>query len=118
MNSGSELADLLIKNSTMKKIFGPMLYDITTEQALEIPQLPQDIEHGIIFCHSTVTKLIKKLLKSQESFPPLSPPSEKSYAEHVEQVENTSLFPLENAVLHQLCLQYLNCGNFEKKGKL
>lgn len=112
LNSGSDLAELLASNSVFRKIFGPMLVDITTRKAVTLPKLPQDIEHGIIFCPSTLQKLTKKILSRFESFPFLTPPSEKSYADNIKEIDESTFFPLENRDLILNCQQYISTGNF------
>ncbi len=117
INSGSDFADILVKSSLARRLLGPMLTDISTDRALKIPQLPKDIEHGIIFCPSSITSLLKKFTSHYESFPSASPPNEKTYAESFVEIDKKSLFPLENSHLHKLCLAFLKYGNSGKKAE-
>ncbi len=112
MNSGSDLAELLSMQKIFCMLFGPMLLDIATKQALNFPKLPQDIPHGIIFCPSTLQVFIKKMLKRFESFPFLTPPSEQSYADNIKYICDSTFFPLENKDLILNCIQYICYGNF------
>lgn len=112
LNSGSDLAELLSQKDFFRNLFGPMLIDIKTKQALNIPKLPQDIQHGIIFCPSLVHKIFKKLFTRFESFPFLTPPSEQSYADKIKTISETTFFPLENRDLVLNCIHYLTTGNF------
>lgn len=112
INSGSDLAELLASSKIFRYIFGPMLSDITTRKAANLPKLPQDIEHGIIFCPSTMQKLTKKILSRFDSFPFLTPPSEKSYADNTKTIHESTFFPLENRDLLLNCLQYITTGTF------
>ena len=89
-----------------------MLSDIKTSQALNIPKLPQDTPHGIIFCPSTIHLFIKKMLTRFESFPFLTQPSEQSYADNIKYVTDSTFFPLENRDLVLNCIQYICYGNF------
>lgn len=112
LNSGSDLAELLATSKIMRYFFGHTLIDITTRKAVNYAKLPQEIDHGIIFCPSTLQKIIKSLLKRFESFPFVSPPSESSYAKKIKQIENTSLFPLQNHELMENCRNFIIKGEF------
>lgn len=112
INSGSDFAELLAETRIGRWIFGPMLNDITTRRAITIPKLPQDIEHGIIFCPSTVSVLIKKMLTKFDSFPSVTPPSEKSYADKTKTISESTLFPLENRNLIDNTVQFITTGSF------
>lgn len=112
LNSGSDLAELLSQKDFFRYLLGPMLTDIKTKQALNIPKLPQDLQHGIIFCPSILQTLLKKLLSRFESFPFITPPSEQSYADKIKTITETTFFPLENRDLVLNCIHYLTTGNF------
>lgn len=112
INSGSDLAELLDTRRFCRRLFGPMLTEIKTRQALSVPKLPQGVPHGIIFCPPTIHKLTKKLLARFESFPFLTPPSEQSYADKIKYITDSTFFPLENRDLFLNCLQYLTTGDF------
>lgn len=112
INSGSDLAELLASSKIFRYIFGPMLSDITTRKVANLPKLPQDIEHGIIFCPSTMQKLTRKILSRFDSFPFLTPPNEKSYADNIKTIHESTFFPLENRDLIINCLQYITSGTF------
>ncbi len=112
MNSGSDFAELLIRNRLCKLLFGPMLLDITTRKALSVAKLPSEIPHGIIFCPSKTNIWFNELLKKFESFPFSSPPSEKSYATDIKEISQATFFPLDNPELHKNCLQYMENGTF------
>lgn len=112
MNSGSDLAELLSTSKIMRRILGKMLSDIATKNAINYAKLPQEIDHGIIFCPSTLQKIIKSLLKRFESFPFTSPPSESSYTQKVKQIESTSIFALQNQELAENCRHFIITGKF------
>jgi hypothetical protein len=112
INSGSDFCELLASTSFFRALLGPMLSDISTRRAITIPIIPQDIEHGIIFCSSTMKKLTKKILSRFDSFPFLTPPSEQSYAENIKNIPETTFFPLENRDLILNCRQYILTGTF------
>ena len=112
MNSGSDLAELLSSKRIFRHIFGPMLSDIKTHQALNVPKLPQDIPHGIIFCPSILHSYFKKLFARFESFPYSTPPSEQSYADKIKYINPTSFFPLNDRDLALNCMQFLLSQTF------
>jgi len=114
LNSGSDLAELLVDKPIISALLGPMLADIQTPQAVKIPKLPRDIEHGIIFCPTKGLNIIKSLLAKYESFPFSSPPSETSYAKNIVSVENPTWFPLQNPLLFEYCRNYIENGQFAK----
>ncbi|MBR3501766.1 MAG: hypothetical protein IKO06_02545 [Alphaproteobacteria bacterium] len=114
LNSGSDLAELLACNRFFQTLLGPMLNDIQTPNAVKIPKLPQDVDHGIIFCPTKGLNIIKSLLAKYESFPFSTPPSEDSYAKNVISVENPTWFPLQNPLLFEYCRNYIENGEFAK----
>ena len=71
---------------------GPMLSEITPQKALDLPKLPKEILHGIIFYPPVYTQLLKKLLRRYEGFPFLTPPSESSYAEKICRINRNIFF--------------------------
>lgn len=111
-NSGSDLAELLAGNKLFRFLLGPMLVDITTRKAITVPKIPQEIEHGIIFCPSKIHNFIQNILKRFDSFPFLTPPSEQSYAENIKTINEPTFFPLENQELFDNCKQYILTGTF------
>jgi len=115
MNSGSDFAELIVKKSLFKFLLGPMLKDITTSVAVNLKKLPQEIDHGIIFVISPVKKFIKRMWAKFESFPLASPPSERSYAEKVEEFESESFFPLDDEKLLTYCKNFITTGDFSKE---
>lgn len=117
INSGSDLAELLNENIFFQKILGPMLADITPKRSLSLAQLPKEISHGIIFYPPTYTKLIKKMLRRFDGFPPLSPPAERTYAEDIYTFTKYRMFPLNDKALGTACLNYLQKGIFISKEK-
>ena len=114
LNSGSDLAELMIKSKILRYFFGPMLMDITTRKAVSYAKLPQEIDHAIIFCPSTIQKLVKKALKRFESFPFITPPSERSYAQKIKDIDHTTLFPLENRELIDNVNRFIVRGDFSE----
>ena len=112
INSGSDLADLLCRSEILKKILGPMLSEITPQKALDLPKLPKEILHGIIFYPPVYTQLLKKLLRRYEGFPFLTPPSESSYAEKICRINRNIFFPLNDSDLGEICIQFITTGNF------
>lgn len=114
INSGSDLADLVYTNRLCQKVFGPMLTDLIPQKAISLAKIPQEIPHGIIFYAPSYTQLVKKMLSHFESFPPLSPPSESSYADKICTVKKYKMFPLNDKELGEICLYYLQNGEFPK----
>lgn len=112
MNSGSDLAELLCKYRIFRLLFGPMLNDIATSRAVKISKLPQDIEHGIIFCPSKLVLYFRKMLARYEGFSPSTPPAETSYAENILDIEHLTWFPLQNPLLFAHCRSFIERGNF------
>lgn len=112
MNSGSDFCELLAYTRFFRFLLGPMLSDISTRRAITVPKLPSEIEHGLIFCPSTMQKLTAKLLSRFDSFPFLTPPSERSYSDNIKIIAESTFFPLENRDLILNCRQYILTGNF------
>lgn len=113
INSGSDLAELFLRNRFFRKILGPMLPDLTTRQTLLLPKLPKDIPHALIFCPSLLQQKIFKALEPFESFPPISPPSEQSYAPVFKYLPTSAFSPLTDSQLCRLCRHYILHGNLE-----
>lgn len=112
INSGSDLADLLCRKDFFKNLLGPMLNEITPRKCISLEKLPKEIPHGIIFYPPAYQQLIKKMLSRFDSFPPLSPPSEQSYAGDILTLTKLTCFPLHNSKLGEYCRQYLETGSF------
>jgi len=115
LNSGSDLAEILSKSSICNFLFGPMLADISTPKATNVPHLPEDIEHGIIFSPLTIHDIAKKIISRFDSFPFSTPPSEESYAKVIKKIEKSSLRPLKNPELPQACREFIEFGKFTEK---
>jgi len=112
INSGSDLAELLSRKDFFKSILGPMLGEITPKKSIALAKLPNEIPHGIIFYPPAYQQLITKLLSRFDGFPPLSPPSEQSYASDILNLTKLTCFPLHNPELGKYCRQYLQTGSF------
>ena len=112
LNSGSDFAELLNQHKIFQKLFGPMLHDIETKKAVSLPKLPEEIDHGIIFCHALSRKLLQKATAHLESFPFSTPPSEKSYAKKIKIIQETPLFPLQSRELADNCKNFIIEGDF------
>ncbi len=110
LNSGSDLADLLCRSNFLRKILGPMLIYITPKKALELPKLPKEIKHSLLFYPPVYTQLIKKILSRYESFPFQTPPSESSYADDVQTINAPRFFPLNAPELGKIC-RYFVCND-------
>ena len=112
MNSGSDFAELLNRRKFLQKIFGPMLRDIETRRSISLPKLPSEIDHGIIFCSGFFRHLFQKLFSHFDSFPFLTPPSEKSYAKKIKTIQEVPLFPLRSRELFDNCRNFILEGEF------
>ncbi len=112
INSGSDFCELLSYSRVFNFLLGPMLTDISTRRAITLPKIPQDIDHGIIFCPSTMKKLTTKVLSRFDSFPFLTPPSEQSYSDNIKFISESTFFPLENRDLIVNCRQFILTGTF------
>lgn len=112
INSGSDAAEILIRKNFFRYIFGQMLSDISTKNALLIPRLPKDIPHGIIFSPSRRDRFLKKLLNKYESITPLTPPSEQSYAKNVTYIKHIGKSSLNNPELFKQCKSFIETNTF------
>lgn len=112
INSGSDAAEILIRKNFFRYIFGQMLSDISTKNALLIPRLPKDIPHGIIFSPSRRDRFLKKLLSKYESITPLTPPSEQSYAKNVTYIKHIGKSTLNNPELFKQCKSFIETNTF------
>lgn len=112
INSGSDLAELLVRKSFFRKLLGPMLLDISTKKAITLGLIPKEIQHGIIFCPSKFNIFIKKLFSRFDSFPSQSIPSEHQYSEEILTLDATTYLPLQNKKLQHACYQYITTGKF------
>jgi hypothetical protein len=112
MNSGSDLAELLMNNRFFKFLLGPMLKDIATPNALNLEKLPDEIDHGIIFAQTKFTLLLKKFFNRFESFPRDYPPSERSYAKKIKNVDLSTWFSLNDEQLLNYCKNFITTGDF------
>lgn len=115
INSGSDFAELVIKKKIFNFFLGPMLKDVTTSVAVNLKKIPEEIDHGIIFVISPLKKFIKRMWAKFESFPLSTPPSERSYAEKVEEFETESFFPLSDDRLLSYCKNFIITGDFSKE---
>lgn len=114
INSGSDAAEILARNKFFRYIFGPMLSDISTKNALSLPKLPKDIPHGIIFSPSRRTRFLKKILSKYESVTPLTPPSEQSYARNVTYINQIGKSSLNNPELFMQCKSFIETNKFSE----
>lgn len=114
LNSGSDLAELLAKRDFFNFILGPMLKDISTPKAVKFAKLPNDIEHGIIFSPTTIHGTIKKWLSKFESITFSTPPSERSYADKIKDLDNSGYSALKNKEMFRECKTFLTTGNFSE----
>ena len=112
LNSGSDLAELLAKSSILNFLFGPMLVDIATPNAIKMPLLPYELEHGIIFSPLTIHDIAKKMLAKFDSFPFSTPPSEESYAKFIKKIDISHLYPLACEELQKASKEYILTGKF------
>lgn len=112
INSGSEIAEILKKNKLCQHLLGPMLSDISIKKATLIPKLPKDIPHGIIFSPSRRARFLKRLFSRYESIPPLTPPSEQSYARNVTWIKHIGSSSLNNTELFLQCKHFIEEGSF------
>lgn len=112
INSGSDAAEILIRKNFFRYIFGQMLSDISTKNALLIPRLPKDIPHGIIFSPSRRDRFLQKLLSKYESITPLTPPSEQSYAKNVTYIKHIGKSSLNNPELFKQCKSFIETNTF------
>lgn len=117
LNSGSDLAQLLMGNDILNFILGPMLKDIATPNALSLSKLPNEIDHGIIFAPSMMYNYISKMLSRFESYPSVNPPSEKSYAEKLRYIKVNTLKTLSDETLIEACKNFITTGSFTEKYK-
>ena len=92
-----------------------MLRDVTTSAAVNLKRIPEEIDHGIIFVVNPLKKFIKRMLSKFESFPLSTPPSERSYAEKVEDIETELFFPLSDDRLLAYCKNFIITGDFSKE---
>ena len=112
LNSGSDFAELLEKNKYAFKLAGPMIRDITPKKAVALAKLPQEIEHGLLFCSQPWKALIRKILSRYDSFPIASRPSEESFAKVVYKVTEPFEPPLKDKSIIGLCRRYIENGYF------
>ena len=115
LNSGSDLAELLEKNKYAFKLAGPMIRDITPKKTAALAKLPQEIEHGLLFCSQPWKALFRKLLSRYDSFPIASRPSEESFAKTVYKITEPFEPPLKDKMIVGLCKRYITEGYFSEK---
>ena len=108
LNSGSDFAFLANRISVVRKIFGPMLSNITPDETLKISRIPQDIPLYLIFAPSKFTALFRKIFKRLESFPQLSPPAETSYSQYYKEIKPLTWFPMNNENMLVLCKESID----------
>lgn len=107
INSGSDFAFLLSRSALLRKIFGPMLTDITPDEVFNISKIPQDIPLCLIFSPSKLEVIMNRFFAKLESFPQLSPPSEASYSQVYREIKPLTWFPLNNENMEIACQEYL-----------
>lgn len=107
LNSGSDFAFLINRLAIFRKIFGPMLHDITPDESLKISRIPQDIPLYLIFSPSKFTALTDRIFARLESFPQLSPPAETSYSQYHKEIKPLTWFPMNNENMLTLCREIL-----------
>lgn len=117
LNSGSDLAELLEKNKYAFKLAGPMIRDITPQKTTVLAKLPQEIEHGLLFCSQPWKALIRKILSRYDSFPIASRPSEESFAKVVYKISEPFEPPLKDKMIVGLCRRYIENGYFTENDK-
>ena len=107
LNSGSDFAFLVSRVGIFRKIFGPMLTDITPDMAIKISKIPQDIPFYIIFSPSKLSVLTKRLFAKFDSFPQLSPPAESAYSQNIKEIQALTYSPLKNENMRIVCVEIL-----------
>ena len=112
MNSGSDLAELFMNNRFLKFLFGPMLKDIATPNALNLEKLPKEIDHGLIFSQSKFDLMLKRFLARFESFPSESPKNERTYARKIKNIDLNTWFSLKDEKLLNYCKNFITTGDF------
>ena len=112
INSGSDLDELFMNNRFLKFLLGPMLKDIATPNAVNLEKLPEEIDHGLIFAQNKFKVTLKKLFARFESFPRVNPPSEKTYAEKIKNVDLRTWFTLNDEQLANYCKNFITTGDF------
>lgn len=115
LNSGSDLAELLVRKPFFNFILGPMLKDITTEKASNTPKLPKEIDLGLIIATGIFTRFLKKLISRFESFPFSTPLSERSYADKLEEFDTQTYNSLNDDRLLAYCKNFITTGDFSKE---
>ena len=112
MNSGSDLAELFMNNRFLKFLFGPMLKDIATPNALNLEKLPEEIDHGLIFSQSKFDLMLKRFLKRFESFPSETPKNERTYARKIKNIDLSTWFSLKDEKLLNYSKNFITTGDF------
>lgn len=112
MNSGSDLAELFMNNRFFKFLFGPMLKDIATPNALNLEKLPDEIDHGLIFAQNKLNLLLKRFFARFESFPSESPKNERTYARKIKNIDLNNWLSLEDEKLLNYCKNFITTGDF------
>lgn len=107
LNSGSDFAFLLSKCKFFNKIFGPMLKEITPDEALKISKVPQEIPLHLILSPSKFNTIVNKFFAPLESFPQLSPPTEASHSQNCKEIKQLTWFPMQNENMIISCLEQL-----------
>lgn len=107
MNSGSDFAFLVNRITLVRKLFGPMLCDITPDESLKISRVPQEISLYIIFSPSKFSSFFGKLFSRLDSFPQLSPPAETAYSPYCKEIKPLTWLPLSNENMLVSCKESL-----------
>lgn len=113
INCGSDFFELLSRCKIFSLIFGPLLKEATPNSARSISKLPTDINLGLIFCDTWLTRLLKPITNKFKSVKLKSDTVETDFSDKTIYIKNKDYNIFNNPNTISACLNFLSKGSFE-----
>ncbi|MBQ8631296.1 MAG: hypothetical protein IJ479_06200 [Alphaproteobacteria bacterium] len=112
-NQGSAFITALGKNKLLRWIFGPITEEMSIQKARRIPNLPEGIDCGIIYCAPLLKKIIRFLPDKLAAILPTKDESKLSGVKSMVEIKNGNINVFKNRRVSCAVLNFLGKGRFK-----
>ena len=112
-NQGSSFITALGKNKFLRWIFGPITEEMSIQKARRIPNLPEGIDCGIIYCAPLLKKFVRFLPDKLAAILPTKDESKLSGVKSMVEIKNGNINVFKNRRVSCAVLNFLGKGRFK-----
>lgn len=112
-NQGSSFISYLSRKKFFRWLLGPMSEELTLQKVRKIPEFPENIETGIIFCRHPLQKLSRLFPRGLRTAMPSKEEAKSDQAKSMIEINTNCFNPIKNKKVTCAIMNFLDSGKFK-----